>query len=208
MVVPIATLCYIHPEYVCGVFGSLWELFCTVETGCHFSIALGPAQRKAFEDALRGDYSVLLKVLAHINVEDAKAGKEEDRVMILNEVQATVGCSELNARAMREVRRWILQTVQETVARWHEKGDWGGVRHVANLLAMLGEYAEARRLLEEAILGRTDKLGESHTSTLKTKMDLAVVFISLGERDKARQLLEDVVREAMQSSLGRATETH
>ena len=48
------------------------------------------------------------------------------------------------------------------------------------MLADLGETAEARRLYEEVIEGQTAQLGGSHSSTLTTKGNLALLLDEMG----------------------------
>ena len=51
----------------------------------------------------------------------------------------------------------------------------------------------ARKLYEEVIEGQTAQLGASHTSTLITKGNLAILQSETGEMDEARKLYEEVI---------------
>ena len=48
--------------------------------------------------------------------------------------------------------------------------------NLAALLEEMGERAEARRLYEEVVAGETAQLGPAHTSTLRTKYNLATLL--------------------------------
>ena len=83
----------------------LWEVYCCNVVGAQFSVTLGHEERGRFEEALRGDHNAPLNAFAGINVANAKAGKEEDRDMILTAVRATEGgTSVVNALVMGLMR--------------------------------------------------------------------------------------------------------
>ena len=54
----------------------------------------------------------------------------------------------------------------------------------------MGEQAEARRLYEEVMAGRTVQLGPAHLDTLRTKGSLAILLKEMGERVEARRMYE------------------
>jgi hypothetical protein len=64
---------------------------------------------------------------------------------------------------------------------------------LASLLADMGELAAALALYEEVVLGKTAQLGAGHTSTLRTKSNLATVLKDMDELASARALCEEVV---------------
>ena len=84
----------------------LWELHCTASApGARFSVALGPAQRRAFEGALLTDNMALLDAFARIDVQRAQVGDPRDRAMILGGGGGG-GAAALNALALGELRGW------------------------------------------------------------------------------------------------------
>jgi hypothetical protein len=181
----------------------LWELHCTVEVGAAFSVCLGPDEQAALEAALLDDCDALLNALAGIDVAEAQAGKESDRAMILAAVRATAGgTSDLNGRAMAQMRGWVRGVVAGMVAARREpaaadgsmrSAELGNVGQLAMVLYNLGELVEARRLYEEVLPGMTEQLGPAHTTTLGCKMCLAMVLREMGERGQARRLLEEAL---------------
>ena len=85
----------------------LWELYCTVDTGAVFSVCLSPAERASFELAIKDDYDAALHAFAHIQVQNAEAGSESDRHMILQAAEALPGgCDHLDAVAVGCMRTW------------------------------------------------------------------------------------------------------
>ena len=182
----------------------LWELHCTVEVGAQFSVCLGPDEQAALEAALLDDSDALLDALAGIDLAAAEAGDPDDLAMILTAVRATAGgTSDLNARAMAQMRAWVRGVVAGMVAVRRDPADrslvpaeLGNVMQLANVLKKLGEagdWAEARRLYEEVVAEEVAQLGPGHFSTLGTKMNLANLLKQMGERAAARRLYEEVV---------------
>jgi hypothetical protein len=57
----------------------------------------------------------------------------------------------------------------------------------------MGDRTEARRLYEEVLAAQMVQLGPRHTSTLKTKLNLANLLAQLGELGGAQSLFEEVV---------------
>ena len=160
-----------------------------------------------FEVALEADFEVFLGAVARIDVADAQAGKPEDLRMILDEVQRMEGgSSRLNAVAIGEMRKAVLGIVRDMVGPRRAAGSLRSLRAIANLLRVLGERDEARRLYTEAIDGYTAQLGAQHTYTLDAKMNLANLLKDLGERDEARRLYTEVI-EGYTAQLG-AQHTH
>ena len=153
----------------------LWEVYCSVDTGAEFGVALGPEERERFEAGLLEDSGVLLDAFAAIDVADAEAGNPADRDMILDAVRATEGgTSGLNALVMAQMRRWVRGVVGKMVA----SGDLRTKLQVANLLQNLGDTADARALFEEVIGGYTVQLGPEHTRTLLAKYNLHCLIAS------------------------------
>ena len=54
----------------------------------------------------------------------------------------------------------------------------------------MGETAEARSLYEEVIEGKTAQLGGTHTSTLQTEFNLAVLLEIIGDVATLQSLLK------------------
>ena len=112
----------------------LWELFCTVDTGAAFSVALPPEQEGQLVAALRQDPGRLLSAVSTIDVARAQAGKESDRAMILDSVRRSDGgTARLNELAGRVMREWAVETLDRVLAGMREEGDWGGLSHSSRM---------------------------------------------------------------------------
>ena len=189
----------------------LWEMFCTVDTKSTFHISLGAAQEQALEAALVANGEALLDAFASIDVRTARAGPDDTALIMGAIEQLPGGVMGLNKLAMERMRSWAFEKVKQMVsARRDGTGRVSQVeRELAELgqlgwfLFRLGETDAARQLYEEVIAGQTAQLGASHTSTLVSKANLAVLLSAMGETDVARTLLEEAV-EGATSQLGAA----
>ena len=165
-----------------------WEMFCTVDTESTFHICLGPAQEHALEAALVDDGEALLDAFANIDVRTAKASPD-DTALIMGAIERLPGgVGALNDLAMGQMRRWAFDKVGQMVAARRDAS--GQVSHVDReleelrslgvFLYKLGEVDAARKLYEEVIEGQTAQLGASHTETLRTKSNLAILQKNMG----------------------------
>ena len=178
-----------------------WEMFCTVDTESSFHICLGPAQEAALEAALLSNHRALLDAFAHIDVTKAQASPE-DTALIMGAIERLPGgASGLNGLAMGQMSAWAKQKAREMVeARRNADGrlvqdekKLHNVNGLALMLADLGETAEARRLYEEVIEGRTAQLGGSHSSTLTTRVNFAVFLVNTGDVLASKTMMDELL---------------
>ena len=94
------------PEYVTRIW-CLWEVLCAIETGCEFDIALPPQERQRFAQAMVQDFDSIMQSLCEIDVANAKAREEADRIAILTAVKESVGVEQVNAMVMGKIRQWF-----------------------------------------------------------------------------------------------------
>jgi tetratricopeptide (TPR) repeat protein len=66
-------------------------------------------------------------------------------------------------------------------------------QHLGHASADLGEYVEARSLIEDTFVRRRRVLGEDHPDTLQSANNLANTLGALGEYGEARRMQEDVL---------------
>jgi tetratricopeptide (TPR) repeat protein len=62
--------------------------------------------------------------------------------------------------------------------------------NLANVLSVLGDFHEAKKLLEKAIISDEENFGKDHANTIVNYNNLALVLKDLGDYDKAKELLE------------------
>eukprot|EP00928_Gymnodinium_smaydae_P061315 TRINITY_DN4541_c0_g1_i4.p1 TRINITY_DN4541_c0_g1~~TRINITY_DN4541_c0_g1_i4.p1 ORF type:complete len:603 (-),score=85.92 TRINITY_DN4541_c0_g1_i4:229-2037(-) len=180
----------------------LWEMYCTVQGGAKFTVALGSSDHAAFEDALLKDgHKSLLDALSNINVAEAAADNPKDHEMIMKAVEATPdGYSGFNALAMAEMRRWVLMIARNMVAARTtpdgalDKHRLKDLMAVARMLLVLGEHTEARTLYENVVDGYVQKRGPSHVKTLQAKDNFATAMKRSNDLKEARKLYEEVIQ--------------
>ena len=170
----------------------MWELYCTLETGSAFSISLGPDDLAEFGSAMLKDPAAFacraVEAMALVNVEDASAGSEVDRMMILEASRATSrGIDGINASAVTKLRDWTIDqarvvlkshTSYERNERAIALGFWPreGVLTtreavqagwaVALLLEELGRWGEADGVWERVAFGQMELDGAMADKTL------------------------------------------
>ncbi|MFJ6843014.1 FxSxx-COOH system tetratricopeptide repeat protein [Streptomyces griseoluteus] len=66
-------------------------------------------------------------------------------------------------------------------------------QYVGHANASLGQYVNARSIIEDTLARRRRDLGEDHPDTLQSANDLASTLRELGEYDTARRMLEDAL---------------
>lgn len=197
----------------------LWELYCTVQVGARFSVCLGSTDQVDFEEALMQDPDVVLNAFAGINVEDAEAGSESDRTMILAAAASVPGGTvRLNQEAVGRLREWVKSTARVMAGRVMAADGLTLIsvttpslassatrqlltdaqaertaNKVGTLLAKLGEPVEARRLFEASVESVTQRRGPQDFGTLQALNALATQMVTLGEKEEARKIYERVV---------------
>ena len=186
----------------------LWELFCSVEGGSSFEIALPPAERRAFEVALAAGYNSVHLAFANIDVEQSKAGQEDDEVMIKQQVVENGGYVRLNSVAIGAVRQWVVQLGRAII---HERSTDGKIHEdalgVAKELAMLllrdDQLTEAGRLIERLVDSAHASLGPDHEITITAELRQGQLLLKTHQYAAATTVIDRVVAAAT-AQLGEA----
>ena len=193
----------------------LWELYCTIDTGCDFTVWLGPAERTALEAALLSNFNAVLNAFSSIDVANAKASKIEDQEMIMGSVSSLPrGSDWLNMKAMEAMRDCAFDLVDEMVkARMPPLGNedsWQGsseqLDEAGQLAVVLwktgGQHEKALLLLERVIGALMLRTDPTHLAVLTHKANLAGLLKDTGEVTQARRLYEDEVLPGQIATLG------
>jgi tetratricopeptide (TPR) repeat protein len=94
----------------------LFELYCAAETNCTFEIAMSSKEVQSFLAKTISDAeNVLNDMMGVIKAERSEAFKPEDRNMIFEVVEQTVGFSTVNSMVFDEIRKWVLGTIKKHV---------------------------------------------------------------------------------------------
>jgi tetratricopeptide (TPR) repeat protein len=166
----------------------LYELFCTLDTGSKFEIALSEEQRSLFFETMKllGE-SALGGLLATIDCEKSTAFKLEDQQRILKAVKTTVGFNTVNSMIFKELRSWVLRVAQDEVDQ-----DTASNHYLLCTLGELyrsqGNYLEAEKWHEACVAKRTSLFGENNKDTLDAMNNLGLVYDHLHKYEKAEAL--------------------
>ena len=91
----------------------LWEIYSTVKTARDFDVALGPAARREFEEALLQRPEDTIRMF-NIDVSKAQAGSKDDLEMILSTVESVVGgCAAVDRVVRTTLVRWVTRVTEE-----------------------------------------------------------------------------------------------
>ena len=188
----------------------LWELQCALATDSGFGICLSTQQEEAFFASLRdGEQGVATAMgsLSKIDVNLAK-GSAKDTALIMGPIRAGPGGAErLNKTAVKQLREtFVLEKSREWVDNLRSASGTletaeavVAAQRLASLLGgQLGEWEEAKALLQEAVVA-AQQLGSADSSGMLTlRMSLANMMAETGEVVEAREMLEDVLAKEME----------
>jgi len=162
----------------------LFELFCTVETGSRFEVAMSKRNQQQFIDELkRGGMAAILQAIGNVDGESSTCFKQEDKDRIFDVVRRTVGFNALNAAVLEQMREWTISVAQANIATAAQAGDddLTGIMVLAQLYYSQGNYALAEPLYVECLEKRKVKLGVDHPDTLQSMNYLAGLYRAQGK---------------------------
>ena len=170
----------------------IWEILSTIDTGAHLDIKLPAVEQIEFAKFLvaNGASEVASKLVA-IDVLRAEAWNANDRDNILQAVhESEGGASAVNKKIKDKLRLWVTATAATCLSHVPDADRPMSklLMDVASLYNNMGDYARARVLFEEALVGRREKLGEDHPNTLACMNNLANVYAGEGNYDGALPL--------------------
>lgn len=175
----------------------LYELFSAVDRRVSLDVRLPQAQRTHFLAAVRNKFDAVMEAIVEIDVRNAQAFLESDRANILQAVEASVGCAQLNELIKDRLRQWFRDIGLDTVARAEQHQEDGTLEHaqllhsLGNLLRRdYGDLARAGRLLDAALEIVYGRLGEQAPPVAQLLYDRALVRYDSGDYQGAMTLLE------------------
>ena len=128
------------PTYLTRIW-CIYEIYTAHQHGCDLTIIMPPAQKAAFEYDLfgrgqedfafatpatqDGDIDALYHVLANIQVQNARASMDQDRVTILQMIEDSIGYANLNAYVNELLRAWVRRVILEEISEKRRNFDMG-----------------------------------------------------------------------------------
>ncbi len=125
----------------------LYEIYSTVITGSKFSIALSKSDQKEFLAAIKSNPDAINKMLAAIHLESSEAFKPQDRDNIIKTVASTCGFNSLNNIVFQEIRKWLVNTVENEIKVTDVAADVLSLKTIlADILRSQGHLKQAESL--------------------------------------------------------------
>jgi hypothetical protein len=173
----------------------IWELFCAIEAGGSFEIAMTEESKKELFDHLDQDpLGTIDKLMATFDSINTTCYRREDEFQIQSAIVNNIGYSELNEEIMKRLKEWILTTYERKFI-WR-KDHFGKTEEKTLLtmknLALLYDYEDksekAEPLFVESYEKRKEVLGGEHIDTLKSLQHLAEFYFIQKKLEKAGSL--------------------
>lgn len=129
----------------------LWEIFCSIETGSEFDVALSEGQQKLlFDEILSRDSAgdAVNDMLGTIDCAKSQCYKAEDRVQIFAAVRATQGgFHRVNSLILERMRNWMIEVTGEEYLRESDRTRKQLLlMSQGELLMQQGKYKEAESI--------------------------------------------------------------
>jgi len=93
----------------------LYEIFCSINSGAKFEIAMMPVDEMNFIEAVKNDSFVVLKMIGDINLSKSEAFNPVDKDQIFDAVRSTVGFDVLNSTIFERLRVWVVNCIEHSI---------------------------------------------------------------------------------------------
>jgi len=149
----------------------LWEIFCTIDTGSEFHVAMCEEQHKDFKLRLVSDFENIRTSLSKIDARRADAWDKSDRDKIFAAIENAVGFAKLNERVISKMREWLLKAGEAHLKQTSK--DFGD-EHLLTLKTYnclgklyrdMNQYSKAEQLFSSAFQGFLCTVGEDDALT-------------------------------------------
>ncbi|XRB25368.1 kinesin light chain [Pseudoscourfieldia marina] len=174
----------------------VWELFHTVIARCRLEVRMPISEQTRFADALVNDFTSVQMPLSRLDVQNAKAGSEEERVEILSKMrEADGGIHGVNKLVKERLREWLCDSATSELAKvpQEDRATSALLMSVAELLKKQGKYTDAEPLYREALDGKRRELGDAHPDTLESINNLASLLKKQGKYADAEPLYREAL---------------
>ncbi len=165
-----------------GLVASIWQAVRATQA----EHASGRERDKAIAEKERADeQTAIAKAVSDFLQQDLLGQADVAEQAVGGERNRNITVREVLDRATREIdAKFPGQELTEAAIR----------RTLGKAYGALGEYPEAQKHLERALALRITKLGASHSDTLQSMHDLAVLHWSRGRYDQAEALYRQVLQ--------------
>ncbi|EGD79288.1 mbre TPR repeat protein [Salpingoeca rosetta] len=186
----------------------LWEIFCGISNeGTEVNIRLPKSEEKALERAIQGEYEAVTDTLVRVQAERAEAFNPNDKAMIFQATQDSVGFAALNQAVKDQLRAWCLEKAAAAVEAMQARGEdnTGAFAvlcgQVGTVLNTFGEHGRAVAYYEAALATYLRIEGEKGENVAGLYNNLGLAYDDKGDNDKAIAYFEKA-REILVGKLG------
>jgi tetratricopeptide (TPR) repeat protein len=165
----------------------LWELYCTVVTGCKFEVAFSEREEAAFVESV--DYNSLNSMKSKIDVERSECWLEQDRERIFAAIKEKTTFSHVDTTVFKGLCDGLTRYLADMNSKMPGNADW--LFKEASLLEYCGELSRAEEVYNQCLTIRREALGPKHESTMLNMSNLAGVLKNQGKYEEAKALYSD-----------------
>lgn len=126
----------------------VWEIYGTVKCNKDIDLILAPDAMNHFVYTVKNNFDSIMQNLADLNLKNAECYSKEDREMIHQAVEKTVGFHQLNSTITALLRKWLVQAARQAVQKQQrnarQSGWWkrlSGIKRNAELAPFLDQMA-------------------------------------------------------------------
>lgn len=171
----------------------LFELWSTVDTKSNFEVAMSESEIDQFlKDICEDTEESVNKMLGTIDVSKSEAFHKVYEQQIKAAVENSVGFGNLNMVVFKQLRSWMVKTVQNRLDS--SPVDSPDYEKLAAALGELfrhrGQYQKAELKLMEALERRRNTLGDRHADTLASFRMLGNLYVRMGNCEKAMEFCQ------------------
>ncbi|EGD80080.1 hypothetical protein PTSG_10354 [Salpingoeca rosetta] len=172
----------------------LWEIFCGIsQEGVELAIRLPQHQHNALGQALLDDADAITNMLVEVQAGKAEAWKPEDKEMIFQAINSTVGFTQLNKAVKDQMRAWCLRVAQTFVTDMERKGATDTDSYalmcsrVGSVMTSFGASEAAIPLHETDLRVTLARHGPKHAGVGVAYNNLGTAHSGSGNLDKAAE---------------------
>merc|ERR1712232_1183325 len=175
-----------EPLYVKRVWCD-FEMFTAVKEKCEMHIMMPPEEADDLRSTLvegKKGLDEVWKALMNIDMENAEASIEDDKINILKIIKGGVGFEEFNSIVSERLRTWMVSSLKELTAKAESAGQNAIASQLAigDLLENLGKHKEAKEFVD-AGLAACKKEGTMNSVTAAKLLECCGTCLSKGFKD-------------------------
>ncbi|CAB9512382.1 Kinesin light chain [Seminavis robusta] len=163
----------------------IWEVYCSATRDCPFEIAMSETDRLQFlNDVTHDTNGAMNRMLATVRAEQSQCFLDEDRAMIFEATEQTIGFSKINSMVFERYRSWANEVSTDAMLK--------SMSTLGLLYQGQGHYDKASHFLQDCVGKATKDLGQTHPHTLKCTNDLACVYMDQGRYGDSKDLCPEL----------------